>query len=311
MAPCLPVGDRGPSVTSRRRLVPDMRSTLLIALALLAFLLCGCQTRLAIGQPDPVVAPRDWTPGAIVTPEDCRCVTWRCGPDRSRLWRRWRVELEGGPVWQSKNDVAIPGDTGTRFALDDLAGSGPFAYGRVIVDYQLGKRHGLRALAAPLELSGSDVLAQDVDFRGATFVAGQRTKATFRFNSYRLTYRYLLGCGCDWSLHIGATAKIRDAKIELEQGGLSRVKYDLGFVPLLHVAYEKRLAPRWRFLADVDFAAAPQGRAIDFAAKLYYELDDRWSLGFGYRTIEGGADNDTVYTFSWFHQAVVSAVVRF
>ena len=150
-----------------------------------------------------------------------------------------------------------------------------------------------------------------VDFRGSTFSAGQPTRATFRFNSYRLTYRYLLGCGCDWSLHIGATAKIRDPKIELQQGALRRVKNDLGFVPLLHLAYERRLAPRWRFLADVDFAAAPQGRAIDLTAKLYYDMSSQWSIGFGYRTIEGGADNDTVYTFSWFHQAVVSAVYRF
>ena len=204
-----------------------------------------------------------------------------------------------------------PGDTGTRFGQDDLTGAGPYPYGRVTVDYQIKQRHSLRAMIAPLELSDSGTLAQNVDFRGTTFNAGLRTKATYRFNSYRLTWRYLLGCGCDWSLHVGATAKIRDAKIELEQGGLREAKYDLGFVPLLHVAFEKRLSPRWRFLADVDFAAAPQGRAIDFTAKLYYEMSDRWSLGFGYRTIEGGADNDSVYTFSWFHQAVVALAYRF
>ncbi len=283
----------------------------LLPLLCAAALLAGCQTPLYVGQPDPVIAPRGWSPGAVVTPEDCRCVTWQCGPQRERLWRRWQVELEVGPVWQSRNDVAIPGDTGTRFALDDVTGAGPFPYGRVIVDYQLGKRHSLRALAAPLELSDTGTLDQPVSFRGSTFAAGLPTKATFRFNSYRLTYRYLLGCGCDWSLHIGATAKIRHAKIQLEQGALNETKYDLGFVPLLHLAFEKRLAPRWRFLADVDFAAAPQGRAIDFAAKLYYDVNDRWSLGLGYRTIEGGADNDNVYTFSWFHQAVLSASYRF
>lgn len=288
-----------------------MHRLVLILVAATACVVTGCRTSPYLGERDPVVAPRGWTPGVAVTPEDCRCVTWRCGPDRGRLWRRWRVELEGGPVWQSKNDVAIPGDTGTRFALDDLTGAGPYPYGRVTVDYQINQRHSLRALIAPLELSDSGTLAQNVDFRGTTFNAGLRTKATFRFNSYRLTYRYLLGCGCDWSLHVGATAKIRDAKIELEQGGLREAKYDLGFVPLLHVAFEKRLTPRWRFLADADFAAAPQGRAIDFTAKLYYELNDRWSLGLGYRTIEGGADNDSVYTFSWFHQAVVAIGYRF
>lgn len=274
-------------------------------------LVVGCRSAPYLGRPGPVVGLRGGVPGETITPEDGRCVSWQCGPDEGRLWRRWRVELEAGPVWQSRNDVAIPGDTGTRFALDDLAGAGPFPYGRVTVDYQISQRHSLRLLAAPLELSESGVLDQNVSFRGSTFLAGLPTKATFRFNSYRLTYRYLLGCGCDWSLHVGATAKIRQAKISLVQGPLRETKYDLGFVPLLHLAFEKRIAPRLSFVADVDFAAAPQGRAIDFAAKLYYDVNARWSLGLGYRTIEGGADNDTVYTFSWFHQALFSVVYRF
>ena len=284
---------------------------LVAALGLAALLLGGCRTQLAFGHRGPVVAPKGWTPGTVVAPEDCCCVTWHCGPDRDRILRRWRVEVEAGPAWQTRNEVAIPGDTGTRFDLDDITGSGPFPYGRVTIDYQIHQRHSIRAMVAPLQIEETGTLSEPVDFRGQTFAAGVPTKATYKFNSYRLTYRYLLGCGCDWSFHIGATAKIRDAKISLEQGGVRETKYDVGFVPLIHLAYEKRLSSRWRFLTDVDFAAASQGRAIDFTAKFYYDINDRWSVGAGYRTVEGGADNDTVYTFSWFHQAVLSAVVRF
>ena len=35
----------------------------------------------------------------------------------------WSIGVEAGPVWQSKNDVQIPGDTGTRFALDVITGT--------------------------------------------------------------------------------------------------------------------------------------------------------------------------------------------
>ena len=35
-------------------------------------------------------------------------------------WKRFRFELEGGPVWQAKNDVRIPGNTGTEFSFKDL-----------------------------------------------------------------------------------------------------------------------------------------------------------------------------------------------
>ncbi len=289
----------------------SLRIFVSLAITIAAVPLSGCQNRIRIATPGPVVAKQPATPRGEA---DClvasKCL-WTCGPRRGRPWHPWQVELEGGPVWQTRNDVAFPGDTGTRFALDELTGSGPFPYGRVTVDYQIDPRHGVRAVIAPLTISETGTLDESVVFGGQTFAAGARTKAKYTFNSYRLTYRYLLWCCDDWSLHVGATAKIRDAQIELSQGGTTRRTTDLGFVPLLHVGFEKRIAPRWRFTADLDAAAAPQGRAFDFAAKLHYDIDDRWSIGAGYRTIEGGADNDTVYTFAWLHQALVSVTYRF
>lgn len=288
------------------------RSLSILLLAAGAAALTGCRTPLPQSVRAPVVAR---TPVAVQpSVRSCdllkRCM-WIRGPERKRPFRRWQVELEAGPVWQTRNDVALPGDTGTRFALDDVTGAGAFPWGRVTVDYRISPRHSVRAMIAPLEISETGTLNQPVSFDGRTFAAGPATKATFRFNSYRLTYRYLLASGCDWAFHIGATAKIRDAKIELEQGGVIERSTDLGFVPLLHVAFEKRFSKRWRMTADLDGAAAPQGRAFDFAAKLHHDFNDRWSIGLGYRTLEGGADNDTVYTFTWLHQAVLSATYRF
>jgi len=107
------------------------------------------------------------------------------------------------------------------------------------------------------------------------------------------------------------TGKIRSAEIELEQGGVRGRKTDLGFVPLLHLAGDWRFAEDWRLSLDVDGSWAPQGRAIDASLKAWWAVRDDVELGFGYRTIEGGADNDEVYTFAWVHQAVVSMRVTF
>jgi hypothetical protein len=41
------------------------------------------------------------------------------------------------------------------------------------------------------------------------------------------------------------------------------------------------------------------------------DLSDHWSLGLGYRTIEGGADNNSVYNSAWLHSAVISVSFRF
>ena len=236
---------------------------------------------------------------------------WRTVGTQRLQRRRFSLELELGPVWQSRNEAAVPGDTGTRFDIDSITGSGPFPYGRITFDWKIRGRHSVRALIAPLEIEETGVLNQDVSFNGQTFTAGAQTKATYKFNSYRVGYRYRLWCGRCWELNVGGTIKIRDAEIGLQQGGVSTRKTDLGVVPLLHVDFEWRFHPGWRLVADVDGLGAPQGRAIDFALKVHRDLSERWSIGAGYRTIEGGADNDTIYTFAWLHQALVSVSYRF
>ena len=56
--------------------------------------------------------------------------------------------------------------------------------------------------------------------------------------------------------------------------------------------------------AYLAFAGGP-GRAFDAAIKFQYDLTDRWRIGPGYRTLEGGVDNDTVYNIAWFHYAFI------
>jgi len=225
---------------------------------------------------------------------------------------RFILELEAGPVWQSSNDVQIPNDeTGTRFSLEELAASGPWPSGRLYFTWNINQKHGVRVLLAPLSYTETGLLDGPVDFAGASYQAGVPTEASYRFNSWRLTWRYHLKDGERWQLHIGATAKIRDAEIKLRQGDTTSSDDDLGFVPLLHLAAEYRLADRWRLIGDLDALAGGPGRAIDLALKLGYDVNDRWSVTAGYRTVEGGADVDEVYNFAWFNAAVVSAVVRF
>jgi hypothetical protein len=221
------------------------------------------------------------------------------------------VELEGGPAWQSYNDVEIPNDgSATRFSLSDLAGSGPWPAGRLYVTWNAGERHGFRLLLAPFSLTETGVPDQALRFAGESYAAGQATRATYTFNSYRLSYRYRFHAAERTTAWVGFTAKVRDAVIALEQGATSSRKDDLGFVPLLHFAGEWRFAPGWRLGLDVDALAGGPGRAEDAALKLGYDLTERWTVQAGYRTVEGGADVDEVYAFAWLHYAVVSATWR-
>lgn len=225
---------------------------------------------------------------------------------------RFTVEVEAGPVFQTRNDVQIPNNaSATRFSLRDLVGSGPWPAGRVYVTWNINKRHSLRVLAAPLSITGTGVPAQAVDFAGASYLPGVATEGTYKFNSYRLTWRYRFRHGARWTWWVGLTAKIRDANVELHQGSTTSRKTDLGFVPLLHLAADGRIAPRWHLILDIDALAGGPGRAEDVAIKVGYDVGRRWTLAGGYRTVEGGAAVDAVFTFAWLHYAVLSAAYRF
>ena len=227
-------------------------------------------------------------------------------------WERFSAELEVGPAWQSRNDVQIPNtEEGTRFSLVDLVGNGPYPAGRLYLTWNISERHSLRALLAPFSYTDLGVFEDSVDFAGETFAPDIATDATYKFNSWRLGYRYRLLRSDHFRWWIGFTAKIRDAKIRLEQPGTAAEDTDVGFVPLLNLGLEYRVAGRWYSLLDVDGLAGGPGRAIDGAVKIGYDLSRRWSLSVGYRTVEGGVDIEEVYNFAWFNYGLASVVFRF
>ena len=225
--------------------------------------------------------------------------------------KRFDIELEAGPVWQSKNDVRIPGDTGTRYSFKNLTGNGPYAAGRLSIGWDIRERHGLKFVVAPLRVNGSGTFDKTVSFAGSTFAAGKSTDASYKFDTYRLTYRYLFLNNPTWRLRAGGTVLVRDAEIELRQNGVTASDSNVGVVPLLSLAAAWSFADRWEAILDFDGLAGGPGRAFDAAIKLQYDLTDRWRIGAGYRTLEGGVDNDTVYNFAWFHYAFISVGYRF
>lgn len=220
-------------------------------------------------------------------------------------------ELESGGVWFSKNNVRVPGNDGTKFDMLDLTGSGPDSYIRFYTTYNFNDKHALRLTFAPLEIDGTGMLSEDVVFKDDIFTADTATKGTYKFSTYRLTYRWTFH-DCDrWRLGLGVAALVRDAEITLEQGSRKQSRDDLGLVPLLHFYGEYKFTDQVHCILDVEGAWAPAGRAIDAVLKAQYDFDSGWYASAGYRTLEGGADNDDVYTFAWMHYAQVSVGCRF
>ncbi len=229
----------------------------------------------------------------------------------------YRVEIETGGVWQSLNDAQSPARTtatlsqGSRFSLKELQGAGTKLFGRLSAGYTWGGRHQIHALYAPLTISGTGAFLTPVNFQGATFAANVATAGRYQFDSYRIGYRYKFLDDSQWQLWGGATIKVRDANIALTQGDVEANRANTGVVPLLSFYARRNLSERWSAILDVEGLAAPQGRAIDAAFKVRYQVTDRIGLNAGYRTLEGGADNNKVYTFAWLHYGLLSLDYQF
>jgi hypothetical protein len=221
------------------------------------------------------------------------------------------LTVELGAAWQLRNTAQISNEPpNTRFKIDDLTGDGPFAAGRVVLDWPLNEKHRLRFLIAPLGIDESGTASQPIVFRDTTFAPGP-IDVKYRFDSYRASYRYVFYERDRWTWSGGGTLNIRDAEISLKQGALKRTKTNTGVVPLLALEGQWRFAPGWYGLFDFEGLAAPQGRAIDAALKLGYDVTPNITIAGGYRILDGGADNDELYTFARFDSAVLGLTWRF
>jgi hypothetical protein len=222
----------------------------------------------------------------------------------------WMVDMESGIVISGYNDVRIPGTTGTKFSLSkDLdTETSPFIRARFGVT--LNDRHSLECLIAPLRLSSSGTLDKPVRFHGVTFDAAVPLTAGYRFDSYRITYRYRFYETARLRIGGGVTAKVRDASISLSGGGTEREKLNTGFVPLLHFLVKWNFTGRAHVMLRGDALAAPQGRAEDVLIAFGQRFGKHLTVKLGYRMLEGGADGDEVYTFALLHYMVAGIILE-
>ena len=227
------------------------------------------------------------------------------------LFSQIDLDFETGAVFSGYNDVRIPGKGGTLFSLSEELEADPGIFFRFRVIYNFNDHHHLGALFAPLSISSKGSLNRDLIFQEETFSANKPLETTYKFNSYRLFYRYDFLRNDELEIGIGFTAKIRDAKIVVKGDGLESEKVNVGFVPLIHFRLLWKFAKQFAFLLDGDALAAPQGRAEDILAALLFRLSDKTDIKAGYRILEGGADNDTVYNFALFNYASIGAIVYF
>ena len=221
------------------------------------------------------------------------------------------IDIETGLISTGYNNVRIRGDQGTYFSLkDDLISKSEFFY-RLRLNYTIKSRHTISLLYAPLETRYEGRVANNINFEGVLFPANTDIIGTYKFNSYRITYRYDIVLNPKVEFGLGLTAKIRDAKIALSSPELVSEKSNVGFVPIINFRLLWNIEDRLGILIEGDALAAPQGRAEDVQFAFTYKLSDNFRVRTGYRILEGGSDSDVVYNFALFHYASVGLTYKF
>ncbi len=221
------------------------------------------------------------------------------------------IDIESGAVFTGYNNVRIPGNGGTLFSLKNDLNPKPSAFIRIRAGYTIKSRHTISLLYAPLTVKSNGTTNKQIDFEGVTFLSNTALNASYKFNSYRITYRYDIVKRSKFEFGLGFTAKIRDAEIALNSQEMAASKKNVGFVPIINFRLNWKMNDKIGVLFEGDALAAPQGRAEDVLLAGTYKFSDQFMTRLGYRILEGGAANDEVYNFTLFHYASVGMTYTF
>jgi len=221
------------------------------------------------------------------------------------------LDIETGRISTGYNDIRIPEDQGTFISLkDDLKPSADIFY-RIKLNYTFSSNQTLSLLYASLTVKSEGRINKDINFSGNVFSANKDLSGSYKFNSYRLTYRYDFVQNPNLEFGLGFTAKIRDARIAVSSQGISAEKTNVGFVPIINFRLLWHTGENFGFLLEGDALAAKQGRAVDVLLAASYQIAKQIGIKAGYRILEGGADNDEVYNFALFHYLSLGLVYKF
>jgi hypothetical protein len=228
------------------------------------------------------------------------------------LQAQWRLDLESGLVVGTPyNKVRIPNSGGTQVDLPSNLNSKPTLFYRARLTYTIANRHNLSALYAPLTVRYTGFFDQNVNFNNQIFEDARFVNVDYTFNSYRLTYRYDFIARSQWRVGVGLTAKIRDANVRFANESVNTNFDNLGFVPLVNFYVAYKPTDQWIIFIEGDALGSRFGRAEDIFVGGAYNLSPAIGLKAGYRVVEGGANVDEIYNFTWINYASVGLLVNF
>jgi len=123
----------------------------------------------------------------------------------------------------------------------------------------------------------------------------------------RATWRYTVYQQSNWAWRLGLTSALggREAR------GLASERNRFGSLPLLHVAGEGSIAPRWQLGFDADTLMTARGHSLDLGLRVSYQLAPNLSVIGRYRLSESGGDGEEFFGPGFTNSANVGLRLRF
>lgn len=215
----------------------------------------------------------------------------------------WQLRLMPQAAFGGRNTVQRPNnEEGTRvFLNDDYSRKHSATFSpRIELEYSY-KRHHAMATAMLLGDQFEGIATEDIRYDDVLFLKGTDIEAHYRFNTYRLTYRYRIVERPRFNFELGATVLLRQAYISFEDAARESKFKNIGVAPLVSYYIEWKATEAMSLLSYGDAFAVKAGRAEDIFAGVKYRFTPMLSAMAGYRLLEGGSDSDRVYTMSAFH----------
>ncbi len=230
-------------------------------------------------------------------------------PAQSRFSLRLYPQIAFGAY----NDIRCPNnEEGTRLSLpNDLNRTSTAVFApRAELEFAY-KRHHVMFAAVFVRENFTGRASEPVRFNNTLFDTGSTIDALYRFDTYRLSYRYGLVDRPKFRFELGATVLLRDAMVAMTGGGASSAFTNLGVVPLISYYIGWYPLPALSVYSYGDGLVSKYGRAEDIFAGVKYDVHPNIGVLAGYRLIEGGSDVKSVYTFALYHFLSLGLEIRF
>jgi len=226
-------------------------------------------------------------------------------PDSSFFLKSAVLDYETGPIHIFQNEGRY-GANGTLYTAEEVGQTQTlFNAQRLALDLQLGERHHVVFLYAPLDVTTRATPAQPFQFRGTLFAAGTPLAHRYLFDGYRGSYLFTVYQGGPFKAEVGASFQIRNASVEFStlDGTQFDRETDIGLV--FAVKARLRYDFPWGLYALLDadglstFGLGLKGGIYDVALTLGVPLTPATDLFFRLRFLGGGAEVPRRDIYNW------------